>query len=220
MNHKSSKWSSSWKIALSISAKNKNKMMTPPPGKSSTTSHLLKTKVYTLEEKYGRLSKTISDEGASGIILLVTRPCDNELFAVKRFRRREHIEDDKSYIRKIVAEYYIGSRLHHPNIMKTLELFQEHDRWFSVMGYAPYCLFDRVMSRKMSTAEVNCAFMQILAGTNHLHLTGFAHRDLKLENVVITEEGIMKIIDFGCATLCEESGLKCAFGKLPMGNPL
>jgi len=137
----------------------------------------------------------LSNEGAGGSILLVTRRRDNTTFAVKRFTRRQYYEDEQSYTRKIVAEYYIGARLHHTNIIKTLDLFEEHGSWLQVMEYAPTCLFDRVMSKKMSSDEINCAFMQILAGAEHLHQSGLAHRDLKLENV-ITETGIMKLIDY------------------------
>ena len=156
----------------------------------------------------------LSDEGAGGSILLVTRRRDNTTFAVKRFTRRQRYEDEESYTRKIVAEYYVGARLHHTNIIKTLDLFEEHGLWLAVMEYAPCCLFDRVMSRKMSIAEINCSFMQILAGASYLHLSGFAHRDLKLENVVVTQNGIMKLIDFGSAIICKEPGRMIATGKL------
>jgi serine/threonine protein kinase len=159
-----------------------------------------------------RPDKIISNEGAGGAILLVNRRQDNTTFAVKRFTPRKHYEDERDYTRKIAAEFCIGTRLHHTNIIKTLDLFNEHGSWLQVMEYAPHCLFDRVMSRKMSPAEINCAFMQILAGANHLHRTGFAHRDLKLENVVTTDNGIMKLIDFGSAILCKEPGRRIATG--------
>jgi serine/threonine protein kinase len=53
----------------------------------------------------------------------------------------------------------------------------------------------------MSREEISCAFMQIVNGVSYLHSMGLAHRDLKLDNVVINEFGIMKLIDFGSATV-------------------
>lgn len=181
--------------------------------RSSTQTHTISRGSNSLENKYGRPNKILSNEGAGGSILLVTRQRDNTTFAVKRFRRRHSIEDESTYVRQIMAEYYCGARLNHSNIIKTLDLFQEHGQFLQVMEYAPYCLFDRVMSRQMSTEEINCAFMQMLAGSNCMHRSGFAHRDLKLENVVITENGIMKLIDFGTATIVKQPGAKSATGK-------
>jgi serine/threonine protein kinase len=43
--------------------------------------------------------------------------------------------------------------------------------------------------------------LQILNGVTYLHNMGLAHRDLKLDNVVVNEHGIMKIIDFGSAAV-------------------
>lgn len=69
------------------------------------------------------------------------------------------------------------------------------------MEYAPFDLFAIVMTGKMSREEVSCCFLQILSGVTYLHSMGLAHRDLKLDNVVVNEFGIMKIIDFGSATV-------------------
>ena len=217
MEPKSLKRSSSgWKSAFRLSPKPSEFDLQPRP--SSTSPRIAKREINTLEHKYGRPSKMLSDEGAGGSILLVNRLRDNTTFAVKRFRQRQSIEDPSSYTRQIVAEHYVGACLHHPNIIKTLELFEEKGQWLQVMEYAPYCLFDRVMSHRMSTAEINCTFMQILAGANHLHRAGFAHRDLKLENVVSTENGIMKLIDFGSASICKEPGSRSAIGKASTPN--
>jgi len=129
----------------------------------------------------------------------MTRLSDGRTFAVKRFRSRRNLEDQKDYSRKIMAEYYIGSSFSHGNIIKTIEIIRDHGYWYQVMEYAPCGLFESVMSGKMSSEEINCSFVQLLTGVNYLHDMGFAHRDMKLENVVVSEQGIMKIIDFGCA---------------------
>jgi serine/threonine protein kinase len=154
-----------------------------------------------LVKKYGKLGATVG-EGSGGSIQLVTRHSDDVVFAVKRFRAKCPIEDERAYVRQIKLEFNIGSRLHHGNIIETFDLFEVQGQWYEVMQYAPYCLFEMVLSRKMSREEINCSFLQVLAGVRHLHQLGYAHRDLKLENVVVTEKGIMKIIDFGSATMC------------------
>ena len=74
------------------------------------------------------------------------------------------------------------------------------------MEYAPYDLFSVVMSGKMSRPEIYCVFRQIVDGVNYLHSMGLAHRDLKLDNCVMTPDHIVKLIDFGTATVFHYPG--------------
>jgi serine/threonine protein kinase len=74
------------------------------------------------------------------------------------------------------------------------------------MEYAPYDLFSVVMSGKMARPEIYCVFRQIVDGVNYLHKMGLAHRDLKLDNCVMTPDNIVKLIDFGTATVFHYPG--------------
>jgi serine/threonine protein kinase len=57
------------------------------------------------------------------------------------------------------------------------------------------------MTGRQTEEEIGCCFKQIVAGVRYLHEMGLAHRDLKLDNCVVNEFGIVKIIDFGCAVV-------------------
>lgn len=74
------------------------------------------------------------------------------------------------------------------------------------MEYAPYDLFSVVMSGQMTRPEIYCVWRQVIDGVNYLHGMGLAHRDLKLDNCVMTKENIVKIIDFGTATVFHYPG--------------
>lgn len=74
------------------------------------------------------------------------------------------------------------------------------------MEYAPYDLFSVVMSGKMARPEIYCVFRQIIDGVDYLHRMGLAHRDLKLDNCVMTPDNIVKLIDFGTATVFHYPG--------------
>lgn len=74
------------------------------------------------------------------------------------------------------------------------------------MEYAPYDLFSVVMSGMMSRQEIYCVFRQICDGVEYLHELGLAHRDLKLDNCVMTHSNIVKLIDFGTATVFQYPG--------------
>ncbi|KAF7846460.1 hypothetical protein BT93_L4305 [Corymbia citriodora subsp. variegata] len=153
-----------------------------------------------LEAKYGKFGKVLGS-GAGGSVRLLKRSSDNVTFAVKQFRERHAWESEKDYSKKVTAEFCIGSTLHHGNVIETMDIIQENNRWFEVMEYAPYDLFATVMTGKMSREEIACSFLQVVNGVSYLHSMGLAHRDLKLDNVVVSEHGIMKLIDFGSATV-------------------
>jgi serine/threonine protein kinase len=150
-----------------------------------------------LEGKYGRFERMLGS-GAGGSVRLMKR-ADGVTFAVKQFRDRHAWETERVYNKKITAEFCIGSTLHHGNVIEALDIVNENSKWYEVMEYAPYDLFNIVMSGKMSREEVACCTMQIINGVSYLHSMGLAHRDLKLDNVVVNEHGILKIIDFGSA---------------------
>ena len=74
------------------------------------------------------------------------------------------------------------------------------------MEYAPFDLFSVVMSAKMCRPEIYCVFRQICDGVEYLHEMGLAHRDLKLDNCVMTPDNVVKLIDFGTATVFHYPG--------------
>ena len=153
-----------------------------------------------LQSKYGKFGKILGS-GAGGSVRLMKRSGDGVVFAVKQFRDRHPYENEKDYNKKVTAEFCIGSTLHHGNIIETIDIVHEKGKWYEVMEYAPYDLFATVMTGKMGREETTCATLQILSGVLYLHSMGLAHRDLKLDNVVINDQGIMKLIDFGSAVV-------------------
>lgn len=153
-----------------------------------------------LTSKYGKMGKVLGS-GAGGSVRLLKRQSDGVTFAVKQFRDRHSWESLKEYSKKVTAEFCIGSTLHHGNIIETLDIIQEGSHWYEVMEYAPFDLFAIVMTGKMIKEEIACSFKQILSGVAYLHGMGLAHRDLKLDNVVVNSQGIMKLIDFGSAVV-------------------
>lgn len=150
--------------------------------------------------KYGKFGKMLGS-GAGGSVRLMKRSGDGTVFAVKQFRDRHAYESEREYSKKVTAEFCIGSTLHHGNVIETIDIVHEKGKWYEVMEYAPFDLFATVMTGKMGREEVTCSTLQVLSGVLYLHSMGLAHRDLKLDNVVISDQGIMKLIDFGSAVV-------------------
>lgn len=176
----------------------KSGTMTPPITNGSVSVPFADD--HGLENKYGKFGKVLGS-GAGGSVRLMKRSSDGVTFAVKQFRARHSYESERDYNKKVTAEFCIGSTLHHGNIIETMDLVNEKGNYYVVMEYAPFDLFAIVMTGKMSREEVSCCTLQILNGVTYLHSMGLAHRDLKLDNVVVNEHGIMKIIDFGSAAV-------------------
>lgn len=185
------------------------------PTNQSVTESIPFGEDHGLNSKYGKLGRVLGS-GAGGSVRLLQRSTDGVVFAVKQFRDRHGWETMKEYSKKVTAEFCIGSTLHHGNIIRTLDIVQEGSHWYEIMEYAPFDLFAIVMTGRMTKPEVACCFRQILNGVAYLHGMGLAHRDLKLDNVVVNEHGIMKLIDFGSAVVFRypfENDIVMASGK-------
>lgn len=176
----------------------KSGTMTPPI--TNGTMNVPFADDHGLQSKYGKFGKVLGS-GAGGSVRLMKRSSDGVTFAVKQFRPRHSYESERDYNKKVTAEFCIGSTLHHGNIIETMDLINEKGNYYVIMEYGPYDLFAIVMTGKMSREEIACCTLQILNGVTYLHSMGLAHRDLKLDNVVVNEHGIMKIIDFGSAAV-------------------
>ncbi|BGP15691.1 hypothetical protein JCM10213_006139 [Rhodosporidiobolus nylandii] len=153
-----------------------------------------------LSKKYGKWGKVLGS-GAGGTVRLIRRGKDHTVFAVKEFRAKRAGETEREYVKKVTAEFCIGSTLHHPNIIETVDIISDHGHYYEVMQYAEFDLFSIVMSGKMTRPEIYCVFKQIVDGVDYLHSMGLAHRDLKLDNCVMTADNTVKIIDFGTAVV-------------------
>lgn len=154
-----------------------------------------------LIKKYGIPGKKIG-EGASGSVSIVNKT-NGQQYAVKMFRTPPNSTQPQieKYCKKITAEFCMGSTLHHANIIETLDIIREGNNFLMIMEFVPHDFFDLVMSNTMTQHEVSCYFRQLCHGVNYLHAMGIAHRDLKLDNCVVTREGILKLIDFGSAVI-------------------
>ncbi|SCU99854.1 LAME_0G05952g1_1 [Lachancea meyersii CBS 8951] len=173
--------------------------VTSDPNANSTKTLYETENARELIENYGNPGKLIG-EGASGSVSVV-ESTDGKMFAVKRFRARGSKESQIEYSKKVTSEFCIGSTLHHCNIIDTLDMLQEGSNFLVVMEFCPYDFFTLVMSNLMVKAEIACYFKQICNGVSYLHSMGLAHRDLKLDNCVVTAQGILKLIDFGSAVV-------------------
>ncbi|KAF6013515.1 hypothetical protein HII13_001332 [Brettanomyces bruxellensis] len=136
-------------------------------------------------EKDNDMKEFVLGQGAGGAVILVKRSTDGHMFAVKKFKKQNMNETAYDYKKKLNHEYEISAALFHPNVIHTYDLLKSTDEKFFaiVMDYCPYDFF--------------CPGY----GVSFLHHNGFAHRDLKLDNCVITKDGILKLIDYGSVAI-------------------
>ncbi len=99
------------------------------------------------------------------------------------------------------AEATILARLNHPQIATIFELFRADGDLLMVMEFVRGESLDKLTERLGALSPERAAYIidQILSALEHAHRGGVVHRDVKPANVMVTDEGSIKIMDFGIA---------------------
>jgi serine/threonine-protein kinase len=100
----------------------------------------------------------------------------------------------------VLREARLASAIEHPNVCAIYEVGESGDEAFIVMQYVPGQSLDRLIARGPASVQLVLSVgIQVADGLQAAHGLGIFHRDLKPQNVMLTDGGLAKILDFGLA---------------------
>ncbi len=135
----------------------------------------------------------------------------NRFVAVKVLR--DEFTTDEEFIKRFNTEAQSAARLTHPNIVSVFDVGQEYNIYYIVMELIQGKTLKQIISEEGALPwkwTVNIA-IQICSALEMAHKNGIVHRDIKPHNIIITEDGIAKVTDFGIAKAVSNSTIT-AFG--------
>ena len=122
--------------------------------------------------------------------------------AIKTYEKYRLIDAHRK--KGVAREIKILSQLDHVNIVKLLKVMEGPRHLHLVMefvdGVSLYTYLRQKDSKRLTEADAREIFRQVMEGLKYLHGRGVAHRDLKLQNVLLDQQRVVKIIDFGFST--------------------
>ncbi len=100
----------------------------------------------------------------------------------------------------VLREARMASAIEHPNVCAIYEVGEEGEEAFIVMQYVPGKSLDKLIAKGPASLQLLLSVgIQIADGLSAAHSLGIFHRDLKPANVMLTDGGLVKILDFGLA---------------------
>ncbi len=159
-------------------------------------------------------------------------PDPNKYFAVKRIL--PHLAEDVEFIKMFVDEARLTVQLRHPNIVQTYELGQFQSSHYIAMEFIAgkdLLAFQKLVRRQNTVLDIDMAchiMREVARGIDHAHKAtdergqplGIIHRDISPQNVLVSWDGKVRVIDFGVAKAASQSSktqagvLKGKFGYM------
>lgn len=149
----------------------------------------------------GNRYEIIEKIGGGGMALVYKAKCHllNRYVAVKILR--PEFTSDEDFIKKFGKESQAAASLSHPNIVNIYDVGTDNDIYYIVMEYVKGKTLKKYIKEKgvLDNEEAINIAKQIALALNHAHTNHIVHRDIKPHNILITEDGRIKVTDFGIA---------------------
>ena len=160
-------------------------------------------------------------QGGMGIVLKAHDPMIDRDVAVKVLA--EHLAADERALARFLAEAKSAGKLNHPNVVAIYEICQEGSRHFLVLEYVSGGSLNDWLRPGFgyTVLEATKALIDVCKGLAAAHAAGMIHRDIKPANFLRTEDGSVKLTDFGLAkaAAAAEASRQLTQAGLVIGTP-
>lgn len=147
-----------------------------------------------------KIIRSLGEGGVGRVYQGVDTMLDREV-AIKVLR--PELARQTSIVERFRSEAVLLAKLNHPNIATLYSLLRQGDELFMVLEFIRGETLEQLLHRRGALPEDDAIpiFCQALDGINHAHELGIVHRDVKPGNMILTSNGILKVLDFGIARL-------------------
>ena len=158
-----------------------------------------------INDRY-EIIKSIGEGGMANVYLAMDTFLDRKV-AVKVLRG--DLSTDEKFIRRFQREAYNASALSHPNIVEMYDVGEDNGTYYIVMEYIEGRTLKQLLKKRgnLTTPEVVDIMLQLTDGIAYAHDKYIIHRDLKPQNIMISDDGKIKITDFGIAVALNSTQL-------------
>ncbi len=163
------------------------------------------TKGQKINDRY-EVTKLIGEGGMANVYLGYDTILERDV-AIKVLRG--DLADDEKFVRRFRREAQNASLLNHPNIVQIYDVGEDDGNFYIVMEYIKGQTLKQLIKKrgKLTVPETVDIISQLTDGLAHAHDSYIIHRDIKPQNIMILEDGMVKITDFGIAMAINASDL-------------
>lgn len=155
------------------------------------------TKGQKINDRY-EIIRAIGEGGMANVYLGYDTILDRNV-AIKILRG--DLSNDEKFVRRFQREALSASSLAHPNIVEMYDVGEDNGLYYIVMEYIDGKTIKQLLKKRgsLTISEAIDIMLQLTDGMTHAHNSYIIHRDLKPQNVMIKDDGQIKITDFGIA---------------------